>query len=420
MECMRSLSVLVITNRYPPDSEGGYESSCALVVQELRRRGHSITVVTRRSQPSLIDGHVSRILFDRNSGDRTLLLTGWALEALDCRRFHQILEQAQPDVAYIWGSTGLSVRVLADATRRVPTVVYVADYWLADWLSGSRMPDGFAHQIRALANEQLVGSAAVNRVVNRVFSRVDRQMHRRRIAVTPSAVEFDSQHMADDLRRRNVLLGNGKVIPHALDLNRFHYIDPRERPSEPPRILFVGRVVPQKGVETLIDAMQWIRERLPSAALTLAGTASPAYGRSLGARVASLGLVDSVDVVGHQDQQELQRLYDSHTVLAFPSEWEEPFGIVLLEAMASGLPVVSSAAGGSREIVSDGLDGLVFERGNSRDLADKLCRLLSSEDLRSDLARRGRAKVVERYDIPQMVDQIEGDLLAVSLQHEDM
>lgn len=408
------LRVLVLTNRFPPDSEGGYEISCALAVQALRDRGHHVVVLTRRQPTLLGDRDTHRVLFDRNSGDRSLLLVGWFMESMDTRRLRHLLELVDADVAYLWGATGLSVRVIATITRALPTVVYVADYWFADWISGSRLPDGFAHQICALATRTLIPLAGPSRAVNRAFSLVDSHLYRRRMAATPSIVQFDSQHMADDLRRRNIVLANSRILPHGIDIRKFPYVDPLVRTCVPPQVLFAGRVVPQKGVETLLSAVALMRREMPEVKLTFAGPVDPGYAASLTSAVTQLGLEGCVELLGNRTQEELQLLYQNHTALAFPSEWAEPFGIVLLEAMASGLPTVSSAAGGSREIVDHGVNGLVFERGNSVDLARTLTSLVSSASLCSQLAREARTHVELKYDLRGMVDAIEQDLIATA------
>jgi glycosyltransferase involved in cell wall biosynthesis len=409
---MPPLRILVLTNRFPPDAEGGYEHSCSLVVAALRARGHQVVVVTRRGQTVQPERDIHRILFDRNSGNRSLLFAGWFMEPLDNKRFARLLKVVGADVAYIWGATGLSVRVIAMMTRSLPTVVYVADYWFADWLSGLRLPDGFAHQIHALATRQLVRSGFVNGAINRLFLLADTRLYRHRMAVSPLIVQFDSNYMASDILKRHVALGSSRILPHAIDVLKFPFVDPSRRKDINPRILFVGRVVPQKGVETLLHAVAMVRQHLPDVALTIVGPIESQYARSLQDLVTRLGLDGYVELLGKRAQDELRALYQSHTVLAFPSEWAEPFGIVLLEAMASGLPIVSSGAGGSGEIVTHGVNGLVFERGSRIDLANTLTTLVSSTDLRADLARRARRQVEAKYHIHTMVNEIENDLLA--------
>ena len=356
------------------------------------------------------DRHIHRVLFDRPSGNRALVVTGFIQDALDEARLGRIVAGVQPDVLYVWGATGLSIRALASVSRRIPMVVYVADYWLADWLSGDRSPDGFTHQVEALASRPLVRAEPANRLINRAFSMAARRMYPARVAVSPVAVEFDSRHMADDVKRRGITLANARVLPHAIELRRFQYLRPEDRQAAP-RVLFAGRVVPQKGVETLLRAIPELRQTVPEVTLTIAGPVEPQYARALYELGVSLDVSECVTVTGRRSHDEMVQLYETHTVLAFPSEWDEPFGIVLVEAMASGLPIVSSGAGGSREIVTDGVNGLVFERGDASDLAKKLSALLSSATLRSRLAHQARADAEAKYDIEVMVDQVERDLI---------
>ena len=125
-----------------------------------------------------------------------------------------------------------------------------------------------------------------------------------------------------------------------------------------------------------------------------------------------LGFAPAVTMLGAQDQGGLVRLYHQHQVLVFPSEWDEPFGIVLVEAMACGLPVMCSGTGGSAEIVDGATTGLRFRPGDPDDLAAKALELLRHPELRERLAHQGRRRVEQEYDVERMVDAIEDDLLA--------
>ena len=104
-------------------------------------------------------------------------------------------------------------------------------------------------------------------------------------------------------------------------------------------------------------------------------------------------------------------------VLVFPSVWEEPLARVMQEAMATGLVVVGTTTGGSKELLVDGETGLAFAAEDAAGLAAQLTRLAAEPGLYPRLAKAGRQAVVERFNIERMVDQVEGYLRAEVSAH---
>jgi glycosyltransferase involved in cell wall biosynthesis len=156
-------------------------------------------------------------------------------------------------------------------------------------------------------------------------------------------------------------------------------------------ILFIGRKLEYKGIATLVDALQRLPRRL-DAAVFLVGPSSPWFDDFYHALPASdRARVIDVGNVSHADKVRLLHLAD---MLVLPSRFEA-FGIVLLEAWACGTPVIAADTGAMPSIVGDG--GFVFEFGNAADLAAKMERMLEDAPLASEMARRGRERLLERY-----------------------
>ena len=181
---------------------------------------------------------------------------------------------------------------------------------------------------------------------------------------------------------------------------------PQTRPERPvpfppvPTIGALGRFVAKKGFADLLDALSQLGDR--PFRLVLAGDGPEAA--ALRAEVARLGLDDRVDLPGWLDDPTalLARL----DLLVVPSH-HEPFGIVVLEGMAHGLPVIVTDAEGPREIVQGGVDGLVVPRHDPPALARAIGRLLDDPPLAARLAAAGRATVEARYDLPVVAAEIE-------------
>jgi len=183
----------------------------------------------------------------------------------------------------------------------------------------------------------------------------------------------------------------------------------------PPCILFVARVSPEKGVHVLLDAFSTIQERYPAARLDLAGAVEAVpyefvvalsrdpkvkdlgrfyegnYGETLRRQV-SPAAVDRVRFLGNLPYSHLIQLYRNADVFVFPSVWDEPFGMPIVEAMACGVPVVATRGGGIPELVSDPDTGLLVERGDAASLAAAILRLLEDPGLRKKMGAAARAR----------------------------
>jgi glycosyltransferase involved in cell wall biosynthesis len=107
---------------------------------------------------------------------------------------------------------------------------------------------------------------------------------------------------------------------------------------------------------------------------------------------------------------EMPRVYREHDALLFTSEWAEPFALTPLEAMASGLPVIGTTTGGSRELFRDRDNSLTYTAGQPDELADRIVRIVRDPELRARIAATGQAEVRANYDEPHIVDQIEAYL----------
>jgi len=182
------------------------------------------------------------------------------------------------------------------------------------------------------------------------------------------------------------------------------------------RLLFAGRVAKEKGLHTAIDALALIRREVgaPPVRLTVAGPAQDAeYLAAIRQRVDVCGLRSQVNFVGPVSRDAMPLLYRNHDVFLLPSVWEEPFSIGLLEAMASGLAVVGTTTGGSREILRDGENALTFSPEDPPELARQVCRLFDPA-LRARLGREARRDVQERFTLEDMIDRVEAFLWNVS------
>jgi glycosyltransferase involved in cell wall biosynthesis len=164
-----------------------------------------------------------------------------------------------------------------------------------------------------------------------------------------------------------------------------------EAPAGPPLVAFAGRIVPAKGVDVLVRSMQWFNGDLE---VLGDGWARPSITRL----VHELGLDSRVRLRGWVGEDAVADLLRRAHVVAFPSVWPEPFGMVGPQAMARGRPVVASRTGGVRDWLEHERTGLAVEPRNPEALGRALARILSDPELGWRLGRAGRERVIGRFD----------------------
>ena len=217
-----------------------------------------------------------------------------------------------------------------------------------------------------------------------------------------SEVIVNSNYMRSELQR---LFGlpyeKINVIPNGVNLNMYDGIERdydfrRKYAMDNEKIiLFMGRLVYEKGIQTLIAAMPKILNHYHDAKLLIAGKGGMID--ELRNQVNYLGLGNKVYFTGYLGSKDVQRMYKCADVSVFPSTYE-PFGIVALEAMLSGTPVVVSDVGGLNDIIDHGVNGMKSYAGNANSLADSILTLLFDQKLCDAVTKNAVAKVKNEYN----------------------
>jgi phosphatidylinositol alpha-mannosyltransferase len=206
-----------------------------------------------------------------------------------------------------------------------------------------------------------------------------------KIAVSQAAMEFASKHVP----------GYYNIIPNGIDLELFSPdVSPiSEFCDGKLNILFVGRLEKQKGVNYLIKAYRRVRQEVPNSRLIIVGPGTRLRGK-YEKEVLRSGLKDVI-FVGGKPQSELPQYYKTADVFCAPATGLESFGIVLLEAMAVGKPIVATNIEGYNSVLTHGVEGLLVPPKNEEMLARALVSLLTNESLRQQMAARARLKAME-------------------------
>ena len=154
--------------------------------------------------------------------------------------------------------------------------------------------------------------------------------------------------------------------------------------------VFVGRLVPFKGVATLLEAMRFVKE----AQLRVVGEGESREELEAHTRAQH---IDNVAFLGYESGKELQSIIANSMFTVVPSEWYENLPYVILESFALGTPVLAADIGGMPELIEPGTDGLLFEPGSMADLVEKIQYMLANKKSLAEMGKRGRAKVEREY-----------------------
>jgi glycosyltransferase involved in cell wall biosynthesis len=394
--------VLVLGLQYPPHHTGGYEVSCRDVMERLADRGHEILVLTsdlRRpgvaDPPGERDGAVA-VWRDLRPWFRDEALYApsrrerWRMERANQRALRHALDAFRPDVVAAWQIGALSLGLLTTvAERGIPIVYAVFDDWLSYGIQLDAWSRGFRRLpvVLAKAAGHVLGVPTTVPDLGRTgpFCFISEVTRHRAAVYAPWSMDDTA------------------IVYCGIDGRLFTPPDPL--PSPPPwegRLLYVGRYDPRKGIETAIRALAHLDA---GTTLEVQGTGDPAERDRLAALARELGVADRVEF-GDVDRATLVERYRAADALVFPSEWEEPFGLVPLEAMACGTPVVATGVGGSGEFLLDPGNCVRFAAGDPVALAGAVRRLAADPELRQALVEQG-FRTARALDVDRLTDCFE-------------
>ncbi len=361
------MKIAILIAGFPPKSIGGAEIATLNIATELAKRGHEVHVITTGDK---------KLKGDKR-GDFYI---------------HYIQLGMLPE-ASILGAISYSVKALAQIRRINPDIVHAQRFYreglsafLAKkllkkpyciWCHGSDIY--LSWKFKGIASKLFLGQA--------------------------DAVVALTEHMREKIKE--ICHRDASVIPNGIELKRFERLPRRSTvksaASDEKTLLFVGRLDPIKGVAYLIEAMNTIVKRNPQVRLLLVGDGKER--RSLETLVEELRLVEYVSFVGKVPNEKVPEYMAATDVLVLPS-LSEGFPVVLLEAMACGLPIVATNVGGIPEIVRDGENGFLVEPESSKEIAEKVLKLLENDELRRRISQNNFEQA-KNYSWEAVVDKLE-------------
>ena len=372
------MRVLAIGNMYPPhDLGGGYEITWRSWVAHTRKQGDTVRVLTtdwRRpglSPEAENDEDVHRDLrwywrdheFPKMGIRERIRIERRNAEVLE----HQLAE-FKPDAVAWWGMGGMSLSLIERVRRTgLPAVGVVGDEWLR-W--GPRA-DAWTRPFR---NRPRLGALA-ERMTG--------------LPARPDLARAALWLFNSETVRANALEGNPKLERTAVahpGIDEQLFAEPAPEREWEWRLLYLGRMDRRKGVHLAIEALA---ELPPAASLVLQGAGDDEYIDELSDLAKRIGVAERV-TFSAAPRDQIPTVYAAADAVLFPVQWDEPWGLVPLEAMSVGRPVVATGTGGSGEYLTDGENCLIFSpRDSAGALAETLKKLASSDELRNRIRERG-------------------------------
>jgi phosphatidylinositol alpha-mannosyltransferase len=364
---------IALVSPYDYVHPGGVNNHVAHLADQFRHLDHDVTIVAPVSRDQTVPGDVvsvSRSITTIKSGGSNTRLS---LSPRASGRIKRLLERERFDVVHLHNP--LTPVVCMNFLRH------------RDAAPGTAMVATF-HEYRTDKNPFFtLGEPVIHRWVERLDGR---------IAVSRAARGFNSTYFPGDYA----------VIPNGINVARYgDGVRPFERYRDGrPNVLFVGRLEYRKGFKYLLRAWPWVRELVPDARLLVVGAYTKRQKRPylLYARRRD---IRGVRFVGFVSEEDKARYYRTADVLCVPATGFESFGIVLLEGMAAGVPVVASDIPGFRTVLDDDAQGVLVAPRDPQALAKALVDLLHDPRRRAQLGAAGRAQAAA-YDWSRVARQV--------------
>lgn len=427
------MNILIVSNLYPPHYKGGYELRCAQVAEALVDAGHGVIVLTsvyglgsgplgrprrrvERREGVVVRRELHQHAYGPRPPGRPWTLFHGARKLRDARRLLDVIEEFEPDVVNWWSMNGLSKTLLPLPARvGIPDVHWIEHPWMIDeYGAEGELEAAFWEQfwegtwlpgpLRALSRPL---SAWIERRV------ADRGLPTRQYPNDPTHFCFVSEYLRDLYADAGIDVESSEVIYGGVHVERFYRPSTADRWSsagEPLRVLYASQLSANRGLHTLLEAVGGLAPgRRSQIRLSIAGDGPEEYVREQRERVRDLGLDDLVEFLGRLPHEEMPGLHARHDLLVFPTTRPEGLPLTMVEAMLSGCAVVTTPAGGAREVAELGdLPGFAYH--DVAGLRDHLARFIDDREELRRVATGAQQAALEHFDFDMMVERLEETL----------
>jgi glycogen(starch) synthase len=343
---------------------GGVEVFSRQLITALQKRGHEITVLTSLSDlgtasEERVDGiQIKRLPFQQVIAKR------------DLKPVHELTNQVvalfrqiQPDLIHINSSQpSILIYHLSHASSSIPTLFTI--------------------------HEPPSPAEGANSLVGRTM------LEAKRVAAVSQASLSQARQLVPAIAPHSSVIYNGLEMPPA-PIPRFV--------SDPPSLLCIGRLIKEKGFDLAIQALGEIRKVFPEVRLVIAGDGRER--QPLEQQVEGSGMNDAVEFTGWCQPEKIPALIEAATIVLIPSRWEEPFGLVALQAAQRARPVIAARTGGIPEVVVHGETGLLFEKENPTELAQQVIHLLRHPETAERMGKRAWKRAQRLFSLERAASE---------------
>jgi glycosyltransferase involved in cell wall biosynthesis len=353
------MKIAILVGVFPPKWFGGIEIATYNLASHLARKGHEVHVITSHDDglPDLSEEngfYVHRVA--RLKIHIVGILPFWI-------RIYLLIRKIKPDVVH---SQTTLYSIPAEAAKKFLKIPYVV------WGRGSEIYSP-GRLLSIISKSPLQNADAV-------------------LALT------------EDMKRemQKVCPREVSVIPNGISLEKFK-VSSRYKKESTRTVIFVGRLHPVKGIQYLIEAMTIVHQKMPDTKLIIVGDG--AERSRLEKHVKELDLNDCIQFAGKVPQERIPEFMHQADIFVLPS-LSEGFPSVLLEAMASGLPVIATSVGGIPELIDEGINGFLVNIKRPDEIADRILTLMQNDDIRKEMSANNREKA-ELFTWDMVADKVE-------------
>ena len=396
------MRILVLSDLYPPYYIGGHEIRCKIIADGLSEKGHEVHILTSTYgiNGQSKDKNIYRLLYFidwRGSKKRYMQIKNALLARLNYLITNKLIKQLRPDIIYAGKISGISI-LASKAIQSVnsPIVHHLGNYFPAELVEMCVLEK---NPLKRLLRKIIYG-----------FNDID---------------DFDFKHIlvvSEAVKKRYVEAGfvadNISIIPPRgipSVLIRKEYNRNIKLHDEQTKLLYVGRLSKEKGIDTALKTVEYLtnKSEMQNLTLDIIGDGDEQYVKELHIITEKLGIENRVKFIGELQYEDVLKEYDNYYMLLVPSLWEEPFGVIILEAMSQGLPVIASKVGGIPDILENEKTGLLVPPGDSLKMAEAVKKLVDNPSLHETISRNGIKRVQEEYTNELIIEKIENYMFSV-------
>jgi len=371
------MKILVISNFYPPCVFGGYELYAQAIVTGLRKLGHDVYVLTsqntKNTEPQIYDMFPFKINNFYRTNQVNIFKKAFRF-FFNPRNFaitKDVISKIKPDIISVWNLRLLSISPLIASTRsNRPLVLHLYDPWLLPLKIFKPFP---------WLRDNLLNVTHVITCAKSLACQYERAgIKKEYITVLPHGIAVYPRKAPD------LTYGNGR------------------------RLLIISSLSKEKGIDVALNALAILinKKDKTNLSLNIYGEGDLSYRKTLGLIIKREGIEPYVHFNGWIKPELLSEVFARHDIFICPERWVT-LPLILLQAMASEMPVIGMDYTGMHEVILDGVNGLLIPPDDADRLADVINRLDQNDSLRQDLGRKARETVNDRFNIEKDIRAIE-------------